>query len=433
MSDDHPTRVGIIGLGTVGGEVFKRLMERKEQLRQRCGTSIEVTAVADLVKPDPLSDLIDRVSYYESPESMMDAESLDVVVELIGGLEPAETFITEALTRGIDVVTANKELLAKKGPEIFQTAEDHDSRIRFEASVGGSIPVIRTLREAFVDADIEGAYGIINGTANYVLTRMEQDGQPFDEALELAQEKGYAEADPSYDIEGDDSAHKLAILAALGFGSLVPLEDVYCEGITEITPEIVADADDLGYRIKLLGIVKRIEGDLDVRVHPTMVPKNSALAAVREEYNAVYVKADPLGSSMLYGKGAGGAPTATAVVGDVAALAVRNDRARAPIDFDPGHSVRSIDQVKTRYYLRLMALDQPGVLAGVTKILGDHQISIDSVIQHGRSRDEEVPVVLTTHRAREGNVRKAVDEIAQLDAVGKEPVLLRIEDDLEEE
>jgi homoserine dehydrogenase len=433
MSKPAPTKVGIVGLGTVGGEVFRRLMERGDVLERRIGAPVEVRAVADLVRPDHLEDLISSVNHYESAETMMDEEEIDVLVELIGGLSPAKSIITEALSRGIDVVTANKELLAKDGEAIFQSAEENDARIRFEASVGGSIPVVRTLKEAFVDVDVRGAYGIINGTANYVLTRMENEGQSFDEALEMAQEKGYAEADPSYDVEGDDTAHKLAMLAALGFGSLVSLDEVYCEGITDVTPEIVSDAEDLGYRIKLLGIVKKVDGELDVRVHPTMVPRDSALAAVREEYNAVFVKADPLGSSMLYGKGAGGAPTATAVVGDVAALAVRNDRARAPIDFNPGHTVRSIERIKTRYYLRLMAEDEPGVLAGVTEILGNHDISIDSVIQHGRSREAQVPVVLTTHRAREGNVQQAVEEIADLEAVGSDPVLLRIEEDLEED
>lgn len=433
MSESSVTKVGIVGLGTVGGEVFTRLVDRKKELQNRCGATVEVIAVADLVIPDELEDRVSDVHYYEDALGMIEAEDLDVLVELIGGISPAREIILKALAENVDVVTANKELLAKEGETIFNTANENESRIRFEASVGGSIPVIRTLREAFVDVDVQGAYGIINGTANYVLTQMESRGQNFDEALEIAQEKGYAESDPSYDVEGDDSAHKLVILGALGFGSLVPLDDVYCEGITDITPEIVADAEDLGYRIKLLGIVKRVEGDLDVRVHPTMIPRDSALAAVRDEYNAVYVKADPLGASMLYGKGAGGAPTATAVVGDVADLAVRNDRVQPSIDFQPDLSVRNIEQITTRYYLRLMALDQPGVLAQVTDILGEHEISIDSVIQHGRSRDEEVPVILTTHRAREGNIQQAVEEIANLDAVGQDPIMLRIEDDLEEQ
>ncbi|MFB6355755.1 MAG: homoserine dehydrogenase [bacterium] len=431
MNSPNKTSVGVIGLGTVGSHVARRLVERRENLETRSGARIELTDVADIQFPDSLQDVLSDVTCYEDAFELIENSNCDVVVELIGGLEPAEEVICTALKNGKDVVTANKELLAKRGSRIVDVVERTGSRLRFEASVGGSIPIIRSLREGFVDTNVKAIYGIINGTANYVLTRMEREGQSFEEALSMAQEKGYAEADPTYDIEGDDSAHKVAILAALGFGCRISMDSIHCEGITRITPEILEDARSLGYTIKLLGIAKRTGEGLDVRVHPTMIPEETALSAVRDEYNAVFTKANPLGSSMLYGKGAGGAPTATAIIGDVVSLASRDDTDHAPYYFDENVQLLPTKDIVCRYYLRLMALDQPGVLARVTKILGEHQISIDSVIQHGRSDYDEVPVILTTHRAEEGNMRDAVEQISNLDEIGADPVFLRIEDDFD--
>ncbi len=426
-------KIVVAGLGTVGSHVVKRILDRGNELSNRTGCCLEVVAAADPVELSREALSGSDVNLYEDALEMLATEEADVFVELIGATGVALEAVRKALDFGMDVVTANKELLAKRGPEIFDLAKKNNSRIRFEASVGGSIPVVRTVREALVDAEFEAIYGIINGTCNYVLSRMEEENQSFRGALESAQEKGFAEADPGYDIEGDDSAHKIAILASLAFGTPVPLENIYCEGITKITPAIIEDARQLGYRIKLLGIAKKTSAGLDIRVHPTMVPRRSALAAVGNEYNAVYFESDPLGASMLYGKGAGGPSTATAVIADLISLAQEPGLSSAPGYF-AASSLKPIevDDIKSRYYIRLKALDQPGVLSGVTRILGDKQISIETVIQHGRSAGQEVPVILTTHQAREGDMRRAINEIEKLEMIGARPDVIRIEEELGE-
>lgn len=436
MTNSNKTlRVCVAGLGTVGTSVVRRLVNNQTKLQQRCGRELQLVGVAELADTPGIDrELPSGCRRMKDASDLIREVEADAFVELIGGLSPARELTELALDQGLHVVTANKELLAKHGDELFDRAKEAGKQIRFEASVGGSIPIVRTIREAFVNADVEAAYGIINGTANYVLTRMEQEELTFEEALTEAQNQGYAESDPSYDVEGDDTAHKVAILTSLAFGTRLDLEQVPCKGITRITPEILADARRLGYRIKLLGIAKRDGSQVDVRVHPTMIPEESALAAVNHEYNAVYVKADPLGSSMLYGKGAGGDPTATAVVSDLVSLSVP----------EQGHWPESIywadedaelvppDEVTSRYYLRLLAEDEPGVLSEVTHILGEHGISIDSVIQHGRSRSDRVPVILTTHRAQEAAIQDALAELKELPDVGDQPVLLRIEEELDQ-
>lgn len=416
----------------MGGAVLRRLVDRRERLLRRSGCELELCAVAEPDVPPDLAGPLEALTYYEDALEMIREENPEVLVELIGGLEPAGSLVLRALDRGIDVVTANKELLATRGEEIFRTASENDARIRFEASVGGCIPVVRTIREALVDTDFTSIYGIINGTCNYVLTRMTDASESFEESLALAQEKGYAEADPTYDVEGKDSAHKTSLLAALAFGSRVDPDELQREGITRIRPEIIEDADRLGYRIKLLGVARRVDGRLDVRVHPALVPEDSALAAVRDEYNAVMIQGDPIGSCLLSGKGAGGEPTATAVVADVLSLAGQSSRARTPMYFN-GEELPLLPtrESEGRFYMRLSAVDRPGVLARVTRILGERDISIDSVHQSGRSAEDHVPVILTTHRARRGDVARAVETIADLDVVEDEPVWLPIEEDFE--
>jgi len=434
---DNIKQVAVAGLGTVGGEVVECLLKNAGGLAGRSGVQLNLTAVADPDPPPRFDDgKLKKVDRYDDVLELLDNENPDVFVELIGGVGVARQAIEKALKSGLDVVTANKELLAKNGEQIFEVARNNGGRIRFEASVGGSIPVVRTIRESFVSAELTEIYGIINGTANYVLSRMESDNQKFSEALKLAKDRGYAEADPSYDIEGDDSAHKLAIIAALAFGGRVPLENIYCEGITGISPEIIEDARRLGYRIKLLGIAKKVNGGLDIRVHPTMIPRASALAAVCNEYNAVYLQGEPVGSSMLYGKGAGGPATSSAVLADVIDLAAGRKEVEAPVYFsDTPLAPVAVEEVKTRYYIRLSAVDKPGVLARVTRILGHWEISIETVIQHGRSgeEDEEVPVILTTHKAREGAMQAAVEEITELNVIGSRPEVIRIEEGFEGE
>ncbi len=426
--------VGVAGLGTVGFNVAHRLLEQRQRLFERSGLKVDLCAVAEPeITPDQ-RDLFSKQEIYSDAGKLLEEADLDVLVELIGGLQPAGDLIKQALERGIDVVTANKELLAKNGREIFKTATANDARIRFEAAVAGSIPIIRTIREAMVDAEFECIYGIINGTTNYVLSRMARTGMDFDTALDEAREKGYAEADPADDIEGKDSANKLTIIGELAFGSNIPIDRVYTEGIEEITPEIMEDAERLGYCIKLLGIAKKSETGIDIRVHPTMIPTDSALAAVNREYNAIYLQSSPAGASMLYGKGAGGPSTSEAVIGDIVSLADQErDFCGARYYSSPGASLIPAPEVSTRYYLRLMALDKPGVLAQVTRILGEHKISIETVIQHGRSAGELVPVILTTHRAREGSVREAVKAITELEVIGRKPQILRIEEGFERE
>lgn len=427
-------QVSVAGLGTVGGEVVNRLRSTSDELAHKSGVELELGCVAEPEVPDNFEGKLEKVNLYDDVLEMLENENPDIFVELIGGVGVARKAIERALKSGLDVVTANKELLAKNGDEIFEVARNNGGRIRFEASVGGSMPVVRTIQESFVNAEFTEIYGIINGTANYVLSRMEEDEQEFSKALNLAQERGYAEADPTYDIEGDDSAHKLAIIAALAFGNRVPLENIYCEGITSIRPEIIEDARRLGYRIKLLGIAKKINGGLDIRVHPTMIPRDSALAAVCNEYNAVYFQGEPMGSSMLYGKGAGGPATSTAVIADVVDLAGGRKEAETPVYFSEVSLTQvPVEEVKTRYYIRLSAIDRPGVLAQVTRILGHWEISIETVIQRGRSgaAGEEVPVILTTHEAREGPLQTAIEEMTGLDVIGAQPEVIRIEEGFE--
>lgn len=426
------TSVGLVGLGTVGGQVCRRLVDRKSSLSRRTGTDVQLKAVAEPDVPEDLHDYVDKVDLYESAQDLIKNCSIDVLVELIGGMNPAEGIISNALKNGSDVVTANKELLAHSGQDLFELAREENQTIRFEASVGGCIPAVRTIREGMVDVDFSAIYGIINGTSNYVLSRMKEDGLDFDSALEVAQEKGFAEADPSYDINGTDTVHKLIILSAIAFGTPVEYDEVFRDGIQNITPEIIRDAEQLGYSIKLLGITKMTEEGIEARVHPTMIPENSALAAVENQYNAVLTQGEPVGRNMYTGKGAGGAPTATAIISDIVSLAGVDGVNQTPYLFSNNTlSTLSISEIQSRFYLRLMAKDQPGVLSRVTKILGDNQISIDSVLQVGRSDDKLVPIILTTHSAKESQMRAAVDGISHLDVIGQQPVWLHIEDEFE--
>ncbi len=426
------TKVGLVGLGTVGSEVCLRLMERKGLLSVRAGMDLELTAVAEPDVPTDLEEHVSGLEYYESAGHLIEESSVDVLVELIGGINPAEQIIRDALKTGTNVVTANKELLAHRGAELFELADKRNQRIRFEAGVGGCIPVVRSIREAMVDVDFSAIYGIINGTSNYVLSRMRSDEIPFDEALEIARNRGFAEADPSYDVEGTDTVHKLIILSELAFGTRLDYEAVYCKGIERITPEIIRDAKKFGYRIKLLGISKKKEDGIEARVHPTLIPEDSPLAAVEEQYNAVLTQGEPVGTNMFTGKGAGGSPTATAVVSDLISLSRSRDSDRFPYLYreNPVPTI-PISKIESRFYLRLMARDRPGVLSRVTKILGDRDISIDSVLQVGRSEENLVPVLLTTHRAKESQMSGAVESIANLESVGGEPVCLHIEEGLD--
>jgi homoserine dehydrogenase len=429
--------VGLIGFGTVGAGVVKLFQEEKDLLEKRVGSKLVLKKIADLdittprgVTPDP-NILTTKVS-----DIMTDPE-IDIVIELIGGYEPAHTFLLQAMAAKKHVVTANKALLATRGNDLFQAAEENGVDIAFEASVGGTIPIIKTLKESLVANHIQSIFGIMNGTANFILTKMTDDGEPFDVVLKEAQRLGFAEADPTFDIEGIDTAHKLAIVLSLAYGKKVNLNDIYVEGITGITDQDIAFAKDLGYRIKLLAIAIDRGDAVEARVHPTMIPFGHLLANVNANYNAFHVVGSASGSIFLYGQGAGMMPTASAVMGDIVDIA-RNIRkginSRVPARAIQEKDIRDIElrpfpEIRSNYYFRFSAVDRPGVLSKISGILGERNISICSVIQKGRTRQGAVPVVMTTYKAREKDVREALAAIDRLDVVLDKTVFIRLEDD----
>ncbi len=433
--------VGLIGFGTVGTGVAKVLTSNAALIRQRLGVPLELTRVADLNLAADRGVSLPAGVLTAHAREVIDDPKIDIVIELIGGYDPAKRFLLDAMARGKSVVTANKALLAVHGEELFQAAARARVDIGFEASVGGGIPIVRTLTEGLAANRILSLYGIVNGTSNYILTRMTEAGRPFDEVLAEAQKAGYAEADPTFDIAGTDAAHKLAILINLAFGTPVNFKDVYVEGITGIAPMDIAYATEFGYTIKLLAIAKLHEGgagggaELEARVHPTMIASDAPIARVGGVYNAIQVTGDAVGDIMLYGRGAGSLPTASAVVSDVIDMA-RNILAgsvgRVPAcafqaDQRRPLRIRPIDEVGSLYYLRFMVLDKPGVLSQLSGVLGKHEISISSVLQRGRKDGQTVPVVMTTHLAVERNMQAALREIAALPFVSGRTTLVRIE------
>jgi homoserine dehydrogenase len=433
---DKSVNVGLVGFGTVGSGTAKILLENRDLLSRRAGCPVELKWICDkdlttdrgISVPDGiLTDDLDQV--LQDPD-------VDIFIELIGGLEPARTFVLKAIEAGKHVVTANKALLATHGLEIFEAASRKGVEIGFEASVGGGIPCIKGLKEGLVANNLSTVLGIMNGTANYILTRMTQEGAPFEEVLAEAQRLGYAEADPTYDVEGIDTAHKLAIMATLAFGKKVGLDDIYTEGISRITPVDISFASELGFNIKLLAIGRSSDGQVDVRVHPTMIPKDHLLSHVQGAFNAVYFVGDSVGKVMMYGMGAGQMPTGSAVVADVVDLA-RNIRTGAagrvpalgePFEAMERASIKPMAEVVCKYYFRFMVKDAPGVLSRISGILGENGISIESVVQKGRRREGAVPIVMVTHEAREAMVEKALSEIKGLDFVLDQPLTIRIED-----
>ena len=432
-------KLGLIGLGTVGSGVVHLLMRNGDVIAHKLGCPLSlVHAASRSVATKPHPDL-GRARISDNPWSVIHDPEVDVVIELIGGLEPARSLILEAITQGKDVVTANKALLARHGEEIFAAAEAHGVSVGFEASVAGGIPIIRILREGLAGDRNRALFGIVNGTCNYILTTMTEEQEEFAVVLQNAQEQGLAETDPSFDIDGVDAAHKLVLLAMLAFGVHVPFETVYVEGIRHISQIDIRFAHEFSYDIKLLAIAKEENGMLDVRVHPTMIPRNSLLAGVGGSYNAIFVQGEALGSSLYFGRGAGSLPTATAVVADIIEIA-RNRGAALRLRVPPlglpwralrTTAIRSIEELEGEYYLRFMAVDRPGVLAQVAGILGEHDISIASVIQRGRSDgDQTVPLVMRTHTAKERNLKAALRRADQLPLVKGKSVSIRIEENL---
>ncbi|MFA7231489.1 MAG: homoserine dehydrogenase [Victivallaceae bacterium] len=424
-------KVGIIGFGTVGAGVAANLLKNGDVIAKRTGVQLVLTKIADL---DITTDRgVTVPSGVLTTDAMALIKEVDVVIELVGGTTFAKKFILEALKQGKPIVTANKALLAEHGEELFAAAEQSKADIYYEASVAGGIPVIKALREGLVANRIESIYGIMNGTCNYILTRMEREKLDFWPILKDAQALGYAETEPSLDIDGFDTAHKAAILASLAYGEWFGLKPVHIEGIRDISLTDLQFADELGYRIKLLAIIKQENEDVQVRVHPTLIPKNSMLGNISEVFNGVMIEGDTVGKTLFYGRGAGRNATASAVVADLVDVGLNlkfGSHRRVPA-FRLGRQYRhllTMNEVETRYYLRLQVKDQPGVIAKIADILGSKAISISSFVQRESQTKENVPLLILTHKAKEELIKKAIDEFEQLDVVCEKVKLFRIED-----
>ena len=433
-----PVRIALLGCGTVGTGVVKLLRRNAAIYARKLGVPLELAVVADRsLRPDPSLGLTAKLITRDSAGAVVRPD-IDIVVELFGGQNPARALIMKALGAGKDVVTGNKALLAEHGVEIFREAGKRGLAVGFEASVGGGVPVIRTLREALAGDRQRAVYGIVNGTCNFIVTRMSEDGVEFDVALKDAQRSGLAEANPAMDIEGHDAAHKLCLLVTLAFGVLLKPAQVYTEGIARITQADIGYARELGYTVKLLAIAKDDDGAIEARVHPTMIPQHHILASVGGAFNAIYVNGEALGNTMYSGLGAGQMPTATAVVADILDIArhrLAKGSARTHAFGFPAHlirraSVKPMDDVVCEYYLRFMAQDKPGVLGKIASVLGKHGLSIASVIQKERSGERTVPVIIRTHEAPERSLRRALAQIRRMKIVAPAIALIRIEENL---
>ena len=429
-------RAGLIGWGTIGSGVIRLMRGSKDALSSRLGAPLELARVADIDLKRKREVRVPKSLLVNDARAVVEDPDIDVVIELMGGLEPARTFVLEAIANGKGVVTANKALLAHHGKEIFKAAESAGVGFGFEASVGGGIPIIRTLREGLGVDRHSAVFGIMNGTSNYILSTMAAEGRGFAEVLAAAQKSGLAEADPTYDVDGIDAAHKLALLVQLAFGVHLPLEAIHTEGIRDVDAVDMAYAKELGFEIKLLAIAKDHGDVIEARVHPTMIPSRDLLAGVDGAMNAVCLHGDALGRSMYYGAGAGMMPTATAVVADV--LDVARDQLGlgaprlAPLGFASTAlrkgKVKPIGDVHSEYYLRFQAKDEPGVLGQVASHLGRSGISVASVVQRERNRGEAVPMVFRTHETRERDLRKALARVASLPTIEGTPVAIRVEE-----
>ncbi len=426
-----PLKIAVAGLGTVGAGTLKLLQDQAEPLAERSGRRLVVTAVSARDRRRDRGVELSAVRWYEDAAAMAADPEIDVVVELIGGADGIAARVVEAaLAHGKHVVTANKALIAHHGTRLAAHAEEAGLALSFEASVAGGIPVIKTLREGLAGNRLRRVYGILNGTSNYILTTMRETGREFAEVLAEAQKLGYAEADPSFDIDGVDASHKLAILASVGFGRPVDLAGVYTEGIRHVSRLDIDFAEELGYRIKLLGIARLTDNGIEQRVHPCMVPRATPIAAVEGVYNAVVAEGDFVGRVVLEGRGAGALPTASAVAADLVDIAA--ERRVFPFGV-PTAALRRlpgvpIERHQSAYYIRLMVVDRPGVIADVAAALRDEEVSLESMIQRGRAPGEAVPVVLTTHVNIEAAMRRALTRIEKLDSVLEPPRMIRIED-----
>lgn len=429
----NKVNIGLIGWGTVGSGVVRILKERKKHLSRRVGAQLRLKSIVDLDINKARSVKVNRKILSREAKNILSDSEIDIVVQLIGGEHPAKDYMTNAFKKGKSVVTANKALLAKHGKEIFKLARENNAEVGYEASVCGGIPLIRSIKEGLLANKIEELRGIINGTSNYILTRMEEENYTFNEALQEAKKRGYAEADAGLDISGLDSAHKLAVLASLTFGTSVALSDIYVEGIDLITLQDIRYARELGYAVKLLAIAKEKQGRIEARVHPVLISADYILASVKHNFNAVCLKGDKVGELIFYGAGAGQLPTASSVVSDICDIAgklIRGGKGRVnSFLYDaPSKKVSPINKLESRYYIRFTTLDNPGVLAKISRILGRKNISIASVIQKQRKEGRTVPIVMMTHKALEENMRRALGQIDKLSVVKGKTVAIRVEE-----
>ena len=431
-------RIGLIGFGTIGTGVIKLLQRHQGQIRTRLGSRLVLARIADIDLRRDRGVRVDRKLLTSNAAELLEDPTIDIIIELMGGYEPARRFVLQAIRNGKSVVTANKALLAVHGSEIFAAAEKGGVDIGFEASVGGGIPIIRTLKEGLAGDRNRAVYGIVNGTSNYILSTMSAQGGEFGAVLAEAQKQGLAETDPAYDVDGIDAAHKLTLLIQLAFGTVARFADVPVEGIRHVSQRDIGFARAFGYAIKLLAIAKQDGDAIEARVHPTMVPSKHLLADVNGAYNAIFVHGEALGDTMYFGLGAGMMPTATAVLADLMEVArnlSKGSRGRiAPLGYPLAQQrhvpLKPMDDLISEYYLRFMVVDRPGVLARISGILGRHQISIASVIQREREHGASVPIVIRTHQARERDLRRALQQIDRLAVVRAKSVVIRIEDSL---
>ncbi|MCP3669972.1 MAG: homoserine dehydrogenase [Gammaproteobacteria bacterium] len=432
----NPVKVGLLGLGTVGGGTFKVLTRNAEEIARRAGRGIRIThAAAKGLDPDTLPGVED-IEVTEDAFAVVDNPDVDIVIELIGGYSPAKELVLKAIENGKHVVTANKALIALHGDEIFAAAQDKGVIVAFEAAVAGGIPIIKSIREGLAANQIQWAAGIINGTGNFILSEMRDKGRDFDDVLAEAQALGYAEADPTFDVEGIDAAHKLTIIGSIAFGIPLQFEKTYTEGISKITGSDVVYANELGYRIKHLGITRKTERGIEMRVHPTLIPEKRLLANVDGVMNAVMVMGDAVGPTLYYGAGAGSEPTASAVVADVVdvvrAMTIDPENRVPHLAFQPSElsdlPILDMEEVETSYYLRMQVEDVPGVLAHVSGILGDAGISIEAMQQKESVEGAtHVPLIMLTHKVMERQMNRAIEKIEALDSTSGEVTRIRME------
>ena len=424
--------VGLIGFGTIGAGVVKLLSKNRKEIIRKTNININLKKIADLDIKTDRGIKINKNILTKNGKEIVNDPNIDIVIELIGGTKKSKEFILEALNNGKHIVTANKALLSQYSKEIFKCASKNNRLVGFEASVAGGIPIIKVIRESLAANKVMKIMGIINGTTNFILTQMEDKQLGFNEALSMAQKLGFAEADPTLDISGEDAAHKIQILASYAFNTDIPFKKIYFEGIKHIDLQDILYINELGYTIKLLAVVKQAKDNMiECRVHPTIIPQNVLLASVKNEYNAVLIEGDASGCQLFYGKGAGSLPTASAIVGDILDIAksVREEKHTAHVRFSAFDSIikiKKFSEIESRYYLRFHSVDKPGVLSKIGKILGEHGISLTSVIQK-ETGQKIVPIVMLTHLSKEDNIQKAVKKIRNMDIIKKPVKIIRIE------